>query len=119
MGSGDTRSPSRTSEQHEGRRLMKHRFARVLRCLIALGLCASGFVLAGASPAHASNNGQWAVAPTGADGVTPRDWFEYQLRPGQTLKDQVSISNLTDNPMTFAVYPSDAYNTPLDGAFAL
>jgi hypothetical protein len=98
---------------------MRHRHGRLLRGLAALALAAGGLVLVTAAPAHANNNGQWSVSPTGTDGTTPRDWFEYQLRPGQTLRDLVSVSNLTDNPMTFAIYPSDAYNTPLDGAFAL
>ena len=92
---------------------------RLGRGIVALALAVAGLVVVGAAPAHASDNGQWSVAPTGADGVTPRDWFEYQLRPGQTLRDLVSVSNLTDHPMTFAIYPSDAYNTPRDGTFAL
>jgi len=98
---------------------MNHRTRRLWRCIAAIAIGASGLVVAAAGPAHANNNGQWSVAPTGTDGVTPRDWFEYQLRPGQKLRDLVSVSNLTDNPMSFAIYPSDAYNTPLDGAFAL
>ena len=92
---------------------------RLVRGLAALVVAVGGLVMVGAAPAHASGNGEWSVSPTGADGVIPRDWFEYQLRPGQTLRDLVSVSNLTDHAMTFAIYPSDAYNTPLDGSFAL
>jgi hypothetical protein len=76
-------------------------------------------LMTAAPPAGASSNGSWSVGPTGANGNIPRDWFEYTLRPGQTLRDMVSISNLTPNPMDFALYPADAYNTPLDAAFGL
>jgi len=87
--------------------------------ILAVLLVALGSVVVLSPPAHAANNGSWSVAPTGANGNIPRDWFEYTMRPGQVLRDMVSISNLTDHEMHFAIYPSDAYNTPLDGAFAL
>jgi hypothetical protein len=59
------------------------------------------------------------VQPTGANGTIARDFFDYTLRPGATLRDKISISNLTSTPKTFAVYGTDAYNTTLDGGFAL
>ncbi len=91
----------------------------VWRCVAAVVMAIGGLAVIGAAPAAANNNGSWSVQPTGSNGVTPRDWFEYRLRPGQKITDLVSVSNLTDQDMTFALYPADAYNTPLDGAFAL
>ena len=91
------------------------RLARVFAATAAL------VVVTGLAPpaARAANNATWSVAPTGTNGITPRDWYEYELRAGQTLRDMVSVSNLTGAPMTFRLYPADAYNTPIDGAFAL
>jgi hypothetical protein len=91
---------------------------RVITVLAVIVMALSS-VIALSAPAHAANNGSWSVAPTGANGNIPRDWFEYSLRPGQTLRDMVSVSNLTGNQMHFAIYPADAYDTPLDGSFAL
>lgn len=61
----------------------------------------------------------WAVAPAGPDGPGLRSAFTYNVKPGQTLRDSVSISNLSSKPITFAIYPKDAFNTEGDGAFAL
>lgn len=97
---------------------MTDRSGMLRRCMIVIGLVAASLFVV-TSPASASDNGQWSVAPTGTNGVTPRDWFEYQLRPGQTLRDMVSVSNLTDHDMNFKIYPADAYDTPGSGAFAL
>jgi hypothetical protein len=72
-----------------------------------------------APAASAADNGKWSVSPTGSNGVVPRDWFEYELKPGQTIRDLFSIGNQTSAPITFLVYPADAYNTTEDGAFAL
>jgi hypothetical protein len=58
------------------------------------------------------------VQPSSQDGPGGRDYFVYTLRPGQVFGDIVGISNLSDETLTFAVYPTDAYNTP-DAGFAL
>nr|MDT0660412.1 DUF916 domain-containing protein [Micromonospora sp. DSM 115978] len=60
----------------------------------------------------------WAVQPSGPEGPTGRNYFVYDLAPGDEINDQVRISNLGDRPMTFAVYGTDAFTT-VDGAFAL
>jgi hypothetical protein len=39
--------------------------------------------------------------------------------PGARLVDEVAVSNPDPEPLTVAVYPADAYNTSVDGAFAL
>ena len=94
----------------QGRRLL------LRLALSAIVACA---VLVPVMPAHAASNGQWSVQPyfDGSENV-PRDWFEYTLEPGQTLSDQVAISNLSDRDKKFAVYPTDGYNTSVDGGFA-
>jgi hypothetical protein len=86
---------------------------------LAVAVVLSGLSLASA-PAQAATSAEWSVAPY-YNGRTagPRDWFDFSLKPGQTFRDIVSISNLSGQPKTFYVYPTDAYNTPLDGSFAL
>ncbi|RAY17178.1 DUF916 domain-containing protein [Actinomadura craniellae] len=73
-----------------------------------------------AAPATAPEPGgmTWAVRPSGPKGPNSRDYFGYTVSPGQTLKDKVSISNLSRQAQTFRVYATDAFNTA-DGAFAL
>jgi hypothetical protein len=61
----------------------------------------------------------WGVAPTGPDGPGGRSAFAYNVSPGQVLRDSVSISNLSDEPLELDLYARDAYNTSEDGAFAL
>jgi hypothetical protein len=41
------------------------------------------------------------------------------MTPGQTIRDSVSISNLSTEEINFAIYAKDAFNTEIDGAFAL
>lgn len=89
--------------------------------LARLGLALASSLLAAAlipQSAQAADNGAWSVQPTGANGTIPRDWFEYTLKAGETLRDMVSISNLSAAPLSFAIYPTDAYNTPVDAGFA-
>ncbi|MER7420494.1 DUF916 domain-containing protein [Micromonospora peucetia] len=71
-----------------------------------------------AKPAPGAAATRWAVQPSGPDGPTGRNYFIYDLAPGSTLTDHVGVSNLSDRPLTFQVYGTDAYTTA-DGAFAL
>jgi hypothetical protein len=61
----------------------------------------------------------FAVTPYASAGSLPRDYFEYQLTPGRSVQDRVSIVNSTDKPKDFYVYSADAYNTERGGGFAL
>lgn len=61
----------------------------------------------------------WAVQPAGPDGPGLRSAFTYNMTPGQTIRDSVSISNLSTEEINFAIYAKDAFNTEIDGAFAL
>src|SRR3954453_19253047 len=80
---------------------------RAITILAVLGIALSSVVTMSGT-AHAAGNGQFPLAPTGSGGSTPRDWFEYTMRPGQVLRDMVTVSNLTPNPLHFAIYPADA-----------
>ncbi|MER5705031.1 DUF916 domain-containing protein [Micromonospora sp. NPDC002296] len=71
-----------------------------------------------ASPAPGPAATRWAVQPSGPKGPTGRNYFVYDLAPGSTLTDHVGVSNLSNRPLTFQVYGTDAYTTA-DGAFAL
>ncbi|MFU8870444.1 WxL protein peptidoglycan domain-containing protein [Micromonospora sp. SL4-19] len=61
---------------------------------------------------------RWAVQPASGTGTPARSLFEYQSGAGTHVDDRVAISNLSDRPLTFAVYATDAYSAA-DGAFAL
>jgi WxL Interacting Protein, peptidoglycan binding domain len=91
----------------------------VVRALLAAIALTGVGVLPFASPAGAADNGTWAVEPAGPGDQAGRDHFVYALNPGQSLIDTVAISNLSDAPITFDVYATDAYNTTPDAAFAL
>ncbi|MEU3457451.1 DUF916 domain-containing protein [Micromonospora sp. NPDC006766] len=66
----------------------------------------------------AAGTDRWAVQPSGPKGPTGRNYFMYEVAPGSTLFDFVGVTNLSDKPLTFKVYGTDAFNT-VDGAFAL
>ncbi|TDC97171.1 DUF916 domain-containing protein [Actinomadura sp. 7K507] len=73
-----------------------------------------------AAPAAAAPDGglAWSVKPAGVKGQSRRDYFVYTLSPGQRVRDDVVITNMSDRPLTFRVYATDAFNTG-DGSFAL
>ncbi|TKA10062.1 WxL protein peptidoglycan domain-containing protein [Actinacidiphila oryziradicis] len=96
-------------------------YAAVLTAALLLG-AATGL---STGTAAAADNGRWSVfpAPAKAAGKGPtaqqRPFFTLEGAPGTTLKDKVSVSNLSSTPMTFKLYGADAYNTPRDGGFAV
>ncbi|WP_460369396.1 WxL protein peptidoglycan domain-containing protein, partial [Actinocorallia lasiicapitis] len=77
---------------------------------------AAGLLLAPASAPAADFS--WSVQPSGPKGPTGRDYFVYTVAPGQTVRDTVGITNRGDKPLTFRIYPTDAFTTE-DGSFAL
>ncbi|MFC0531849.1 WxL protein peptidoglycan domain-containing protein [Phytohabitans kaempferiae] len=100
-----------------GRCPSAHLFA-ALAGLLAV-LVAAPPAAAAPTPAPAADAGfTWAVQPSGKDGPTGRSYFVYDAAPGQRIDDRVAVTNLGTQPMTFAVYGSDAYTTA-DGSFAL
>ncbi|GGU07978.1 MULTISPECIES: WxL protein peptidoglycan domain-containing protein [Streptomyces] len=74
--------------------------------------------LGGPAPAHAADNGEWAVHPA-ASRLGGRPYFYLSADPGTTLADRVTVTNKTGAPLTFRLYGADAYNTERDGGFAV
>jgi hypothetical protein len=63
----------------------------------------------------------WALTPAGGDDVTgagTRPDLSYTGDPGTVIEDAVTLYNLGNQQLTFAVYAADAYNGP-DGALDL
>jgi len=62
----------------------------------------------------------WALAPTGRDPSQPssRIYLSYDVAPGTTLNDSVTLWNYSNVQLTFHIYATDAFNNP-DGAFDL
>jgi WxL interacting protein linking bacterial and host surfaces len=112
---------NRTNEDSEIRMTVSPRpFRLLLRALLAVGAL---LALTGptSAPAHASDNGSWAVTPTppAASSAAPRSYFVLEAEPGAKIKDSLRIQNLTGKPITFTIYGADGFNTAQDGFFAL
>jgi len=60
----------------------------------------------------------FSVQPSGPDGPGDRDWFTYTLDPGTSFGDVVAISNLSDKPIHFFLYPTDAVSVADSAGFA-
>lgn len=63
----------------------------------------------------------WALAPAGSDedgGVGNRPDLSYVADPGSIIDDAVTLYNLSNVPLTFRVYATDAFNDP-NGEFSL
>ncbi len=112
------RAPSRL----QGARVPCRQHSRRALSAVAVavvGLVAFSLSLAGTtSPVGAVGNGQWAVDPSGPDGPGDREHFVYTLKPGQVFQDTVALSNLSDEPRDFLIFPTDAYTVPGEGGFA-
>ncbi|WP_327251543.1 WxL protein peptidoglycan domain-containing protein [Streptomyces sp. NBC_01244] len=60
----------------------------------------------------------FGVQPAGPKGPDARAHFSYGVTGGATTRDQIAIWNYGEEPLTLAVYASDAVNTA-DGGFDL
>jgi hypothetical protein len=62
----------------------------------------------------------WALAPTGKDPSEPgtRAFLSYDMAPGATLRDSVTLWNYSNVPLHFQLYATDAFNNT-KGAFDL
>jgi len=63
----------------------------------------------------------WALAPAGSDadgGIGNRPELSYVSDPGSVIDDAVTLYNLSNVPLTFRIYSTDAYNDA-DGQFGL
>ncbi|MFI0368957.1 WxL protein peptidoglycan domain-containing protein [Actinomadura sp. 1N219] len=96
------------------------RGAATLAAALTLALSLAAPAQAAAAPAGTPAPGglAWSVKPSGAKGQARRDFFVYTLSPGRRVRDSVVITNLSDRPLAFRVYATDAFNTS-DGSFAL
>jgi hypothetical protein len=118
-----TKEPTMTTTS-----ITKLRAARVPRVLLALVLGLIVFVPGAAraqdttpeAPASETTPSEagFAVQPSGPDGPGNRDWFVYTLDPGAVFGDTVAISNLSDRPIRFVIYPTDAVSVVDTGGFA-
>lgn len=61
----------------------------------------------------------WSVQPAGPDGPDGRTELTYDVAPGTTISDRVSVSNFSDRSASFRVYGSDATTDYDTGAFTL
>ncbi|MFF3213487.1 WxL protein peptidoglycan domain-containing protein [Streptomyces sp. NPDC002886] len=76
---------------------------------------------AAASAPHAPGEDRkstFGVQPAGPKGPDARAHFSYGVTGGATTRDQIAVWNYGEQPLTLAVYASDAVNT-LDGGFDL
>ncbi|MGW1770191.1 WxL protein peptidoglycan domain-containing protein [Streptomyces sp. NPDC002104] len=70
-----------------------------------------------AAPAE-DRKSTFGVQPAGPKGPDARPHFSYGVTGGATTSDRIAIWNYGEEPLTLAVYASDAVNT-LDGGFDL
>ncbi|MFF3883652.1 DUF916 domain-containing protein [Streptomyces sp. NPDC001914] len=111
-------TPSR-SRRPPGRAPRTARSTAALLLAVLLTALSTGSTPAAAEPLAAGGTGggdsSWSVRPAG---TADRTAFVIDSAPGVVVKDAVRVSNLSDTPISFQVYGSDAYNTPRDGALA-
>lgn len=69
---------------------------------------------------YAANEGYLGAFPTNYNPENPKtkSWFIYELKPGKSMEDSITIVNNSEKPINVKVYPVDATTTS-DGAFAL
>jgi hypothetical protein len=51
------------------------------------------------------------VAPSAEDGPDGRRWFEFELEPGASATDHLAVTNLSADPVVFAMQAADGYTT--------
>ncbi len=92
------------------------------RALALLALVASALFLLPAGVARADDAGppsvdSWALTPTGTDPNQPgaRPTFSYDLDPGATVNDSLTVWNYGSSQLNFHIYATDAYNTQSGG----
>ena len=65
------------------------------------------------NPPASGASTRWSVAPANANGPDGRTRYSYEdVRPGALVSDYVSITNLSNAPVTFRVYSADGITTP-------
>lgn len=92
------------------------------RARLAVGLAAGAactvFLSSGATPASATQNGRYSIQPAATSSQSSREFFNYLLRPGDTVIDAVTVTNMTAQSMAFNLFTADAANAQ-GGGFAI
>ncbi len=93
----------------------------VAAAVLAASAGSLSFLLATSPPASASSNGSWSIYPYRPPGTfgSGRGIFDYSVKPGQTISDEATVSNYTNNPLDFYIYSGDGYNVKVGGGFAI
>lgn len=77
---------------------------------------AAGLAGLAAAPAAADSPPvTWGIVPSGPDGPGERAAFEHIVDPGAVVSDVVAVSNYTEQPLTLALYASDAVRNTQGG----
>ncbi|HTR71071.1 MAG TPA: hypothetical protein VMH41_12705 [Mycobacteriales bacterium] len=84
----------------------------------ALGVAAMSTVAMGSAAATGSPEG-WSLSPAPVHGADNRAAISYKVADKQTIHDAVTLANPTSSPISFKLYPANAFNQPIGGAFAL
>lgn len=73
----------------------------------------------GSTPANAADNGAWSAVPAVKGQQAPRQYVFVDGAGGQKVRDSITLSNFTSEPLILDVFPSDAYNISDGGGFAV
>ena len=91
----------------------RHLLLTALAALLAAPVAAPS---ADAAPAEEVRS--WTVTPAGDGGIATRSEFAYQVDPGTSVDDAVTVYNLGNTQLTFRVYAADGTTTD-DGSFTV
>jgi hypothetical protein len=95
-------------------------FAGVVLGFAVLGQAGPAVAVGGPAPVGPGSTPQWSLVPKSASAnFLTRSAIHLVASPGQVVEDTVVLSNYSSDPLNFAVYGSDAYNTLKGGAFTL
>ncbi len=92
---------------------------RRLAALLTIAILALCSTALPASTAAADDTVGIGIAPAGTNGKPDgRSRFTYKVDPGQTITDQVRVTNAGTTPLVVTVFAADAYNSE-NGDFSL
>lgn len=85
-----------------------------------LGFASAMLIFLNPVSASAPQEGRVSARPSKYDPGNPKtqSWFIYELKPGESQEDSITIMNLTEETIYIKVYPVDATTTQ-EGFFAL
>ena len=100
--------------------MFRRRIATAFSCALMGALVTPTGALAAAPkppPPQTPVVNSWAMAPAGTSAAEPgsRPNFSYELAPGATLSDTVSLYNYGNTQLTFRIYATDAFNDKSGG----